>query len=168
MTIALLYCVDRLLMVKEDLVKCMPRVLVVCTGNIIRSACAQAFLQQMYATLCPNWTVESAGTHAQNGQSIHPHAAKVLQAKGLNPDEHQAQILTPKLIQSSDIILIMEQVHRQIIENFYPTSCGKLFLFDDQGDVLDPLGGPIEQYQGVIDQIQQRTQQWAGKLSYLG
>lgn len=145
----------------------MPQALFICTGNIIRSACAQAYLQQVYNSLCPGWHVESAGTHAEDGHAMHPQLATLLEQESLDTTQHQSQAINPELVKTSQIIIVMEQAHQAIMKEMFPMSCGKLFLFDSQGDVPDPLGESVDTYQQITRTIRQGTQQWAQKLNCL-
>lgn len=145
----------------------MPQALFICTGNIIRSACAQAYLQQLYYTLCPDWQIESAGTHAEDGHAMHPQLASLLEQEALDTTQHQSQAIHQKLVQTSHIIIVMEQAHQAIMKDMFPMSCGKLFLFDSKGDIPDPLGESVDTYQQIIRTIRQGTQQWANKLNCL-
>ena len=145
----------------------MSRVLLVCTGNIIRSACAKAYLQKHYHDQCPDWEIDSAGTHALDKQSIDPNVGAILKEQGIDASDHQSKPVSTELIQASNIIIVMEAIHYQLIKQNYPISCGKLFMFDESKEILDPIGQPQANYRDVVYQIQQGTRQWAGKLNYL-
>ena len=145
----------------------MNKLLLVCTGNIIRSACAQILLNKMYACQSDSWQIVSAGTHAQVGAPMHPNMAQLLLAMGITGLAHKAQLIDADLVAQSDMVVTMERSHKEFLRSNYPTSKGKIFMFAGTEDVPDPLGQPKREYEQVVEQILQGAKQWAAKLDYL-
>lgn len=74
------------------------RVLLVCTGNINRSAAAHVIL----ATQHPDWRVTSAATNGKAGRPMARRMRLSVAAAGYDPSTHQSTALTPDLIADAD------------------------------------------------------------------
>ncbi len=92
-------------------------ILVVCTGNICRSAYAHWRL----ADLLPDgYSVSSAGVRAVVGGPIHPFAADVLARAGGSADDHSGRQLTKDIARQADLVLAMTREHRTAIVQLAP------------------------------------------------
>ncbi|HEX3727105.1 MAG TPA: L-threonylcarbamoyladenylate synthase [Pirellulales bacterium] len=138
-------------------------VLLVCTGNTCRSPMAEVICRQMIADRlsCPpselgehGVMVMSAGISAMMGARPTPEAVSVLAKMGLQLADHESQPLTTQLVRHADIIWTMTRSHHHAIVSQWPEAAGRTCLLaDDQADVADPIGGPIEYYQHCAVQI---------------
>lgn len=108
----------------------MKNILFVCTGNTCRSPMAEALLRKMAEEKELDLQIRSAGVFAENGAAASVGAQKVLQQRGIKM-EHQAQLVTPKLINWSDIILTMTLGHKQQLLAQYPVSMNKTFTLKE-------------------------------------
>src|SRR5436309_218043 len=87
----------------------MRSVLFVCYGNIMRSPMAEAMLKRVLAEQGVNGvSVQSAGLHALAGREAHPLALIVSREIGIPLDNHRAQLLTPEMVASSDVIFALD------------------------------------------------------------
>lgn len=127
-------------------------ILVVCHGNIIRSAMAAALLRTRVAELAPSpLEVSSAGTHASAGAPADPRAIVAAQELGIDLSSHQAQRLTPALVERADLIIAMDFVNEATIIALAPAAANKTVLlgaFRDAGEIPsleidDPYAGEI-------------------------
>ncbi|UQX89364.1 hypothetical protein M6D93_05005 [Jatrophihabitans telluris] len=105
-------------------------ILFVCTGNIHRSAAAEAiFRARMEAASgsarAPR--VSSAGTRAMVGYPIAPETASVLAELHVSATGHVARQLTPAIAQSADLILTAETQHRDQIIAEHPRLLRRAF-----------------------------------------
>jgi len=143
----------------------MKSILTVCTGNICRSPMAQALL----AHALPGMRVLSAGTHAVIGAEADPLAQAVLAPKGIRLDSHRAQQITAPLCQQADLILVMEDVHRQWVQHTFPFTRGRTFRVGEHGgwDVPDPYRKPLSEFEQALGHIEHGLQAWVGKLQKL-
>ncbi len=139
-------------------------ILLICTGNTCRSPMAEVLCRKMIADrlgCAPEElgdrgvVVMSAGLSAMMGARPSPEAVSVMAAKGLQLADHESQPLTSQLVRHADIIWTMTRSHRQAIVSQWSDAASRTFvLSDDQNDIADPIGGPIEFYERCSEQIE--------------
>lgn len=120
-------------------------VLVVCHGNICRSPFAAAVLRRMLAA--EGVRIESAGFI---GAGRLTPAEGVIAAAGLGVDlsTHQSQLVTPWLVQSAGLIVVMEPSQRWLIcERFgrYPEDVVVLGDLDPEPIGTRAIPDPVDQ-----------------------
>lgn len=100
--------------------------LVVCTGNICRSALAEYYLKHSLDTA--HFAVASAGTQAvKNGRAPEPQVAIARRLGLSNITEHVAQQLSPKHVSWADLILTATLDHRRSVVQMAPPAIKKTF-----------------------------------------
>jgi protein-tyrosine phosphatase len=134
-------------------------------GNICRSPVAQFQLQQYL----PGKVVKSAGLAAVVGHDVDAHARAIALASGLDIPTHQAQQVTPELCRWADLILVMEQGHRERLCAISPALRGKIFLLGDCAgrdgfEIRDPYGKSMQTFEHVQGLITKAVQGWAKRL----
>src|SRR3954468_9407595 len=86
-------------------------VLLVCTGNICRSALTErlrrAYFDEALGERAANIRLASAGTRAVVGSAMHPDSALVLAGYGAEPGDFRAQQLNDGMPADADLILAM-------------------------------------------------------------
>jgi len=95
------------------------RVMFVCTANVCRSPLAEGLLRHRLRALGLADRVHacSAGTHAaQKNRRPDPRVEELAAEAGVSLAGIRAQMLTPKLIERSDYVLVMERRHMEGIE----------------------------------------------------
>lgn len=107
--------------------KSAARILFVCTGNICRSPLGEKLLAQQLKGMAHSVTISSAGTRAMlDGKA--PAEILALGVENDAPvDDHVPQQLTDELIESSDLILTAERVHRSDVVSRVPRASAKTF-----------------------------------------
>lgn len=138
-------------------------ILVVCVGNICRSPVAEAMLQQKL----PHKNISSAGLAAVVGADIDPTAREVAGAYGLDCPHHAARQLTLEMCVRADLILVMENAHREAITRMLPTARGKVFLLGGiQGgrEIPDPYRCSRELFVFVHELLESCVADWVSKL----
>jgi protein-tyrosine phosphatase len=94
------------------------RIVVVCTANICRSPMAEAMIRHALRAGGPDAAgvvVESAGVYGHEGSPIAPGSASALRALGIEDDGHRGRRLTTAIVGAADLVLTMEEGHRDAI-----------------------------------------------------
>jgi protein-tyrosine-phosphatase len=137
----------------------MKKLIFVCTGNTCRSPMAEGLLRDLLPDDC-SWEVSSAGVCAATGWPVSDHSVEVLREKGIDISGLTSKTLTPQLIEDADLLVTMTEGHRQAVLAVAPESKGKVFLLKSFGvakcaaDIDDPVGGTLEVYRRVRDEIE--------------
>ncbi|MCI9871138.1 arsenate reductase/protein-tyrosine-phosphatase family protein [Arthrobacter humicola] len=97
----------------------MASILVVCTANVCRSPYAEALLTDYAARAGRSGVkIQSAGTHAANGQSLCRGASALLRKGGVESGaskEHRSRKLELGLVRRAELILVASLEHRSEI-----------------------------------------------------
>ena len=125
----------------------MYSVLFVCTGNQYRSPIAAEVFRMQLAQdgLSTQFKVNSAGTWAFSGQHASLDAAELARSFGVDISGHLTQLLDAKMLKDSDVVLVMEEGHKEAIQVEFPFARNKVHLLSNviEGvayDVPDPAG----------------------------
>jgi protein-tyrosine phosphatase len=118
------------------------RILVVCTGNICRSAAAEQALRAEFATRgdragAPRIDVSSAGTGAVVGHDVHPLTAAAMREHALAPAIHVARQLTAEQVEEADLVLAATRYHRQAVRDLVPETSSRVFTLREFARVAD-------------------------------
>lgn len=137
-------------------------VLMVCEGNICRSPLAAALL----AREMPELEVTSAGTHALVGWPADPHAVELMRERDIDLSDHSARTLSPHLMRSHDLVLVMTLAQRKELLARHPFSRGRVYrlLHDEQGDVVDPYRQDLTAFRSSLVQIERGVFSWLHRL----
>lgn len=111
------------------------RLLFVCTGNICRSAYAEARMHQL-AT--PGLDVASAGTQALVGEPVDACMAQYLSDPAAAA-RHQARQISLEMVRDADLILAMSERHLDFIIDEWPHAASKTFLLKHVANTLPLL-----------------------------
>ena len=105
------------------------KILFVCTANIVRSFMAERILmERLKKENKTDIEVSSGAIIDMDGAPPDPKAVKILLEHGLNGAGHISSLVTEDMITDADMILVMENIHREIICNQYPVSREKTYL----------------------------------------
>ena len=98
----------------------MPKILFVCTGNLYRSPLAAAFFVRKLQenNNQKGWEVGSAGTWTVTGKSVPQEVLLASEKFGLDLKDHATSMLDSSLLAAQDLILVMEQGHKEDIPVF--------------------------------------------------
>lgn len=138
----------------------MKRILFICTGNVCRSPMAEGLMR---ARVPGAWKTEldisSAGTFGWDGQPASSLGVSVMKDLDIDTTNHRARVLTPELVDGADLIVVMEQAHRDEIVRISPGSEEKIVIMGaldpkrGNPDIMDPIGGDRETYARTRDEI---------------
>jgi protein-tyrosine-phosphatase len=112
---------------------------VVCTGNIIRSAMAEAMLRVHLRDRAIDATVRSAGTLAWDG-AAHRDAVEVLRERGVDLRRHVSQPLTAGLVADADLVLAMARTHLWGVLAHDAAATSRTFLLPELVRLGDRVG----------------------------
>ena len=135
------------------------QLLVVCTANVCRSPRVAALIKRRLAELGLDELihVESAGVHARAGAAIDPVVLEILRAMSIQPAEHRATPVVEAALVSADLVLVMEEAHRQALFYRLPAALPKIFMLSEMAgryeDVRDPFGQDMQTYQATLDHV---------------
>jgi protein-tyrosine phosphatase len=130
----------------------MPKILVVCTGNLCRSPMTAALLADRLAhdPLRQGWLVKSAGVWAYEGQPASQNAVLEMRERGIRLEDHRSQPVAPDLVEEADLVLAMTRNHVESIRLAFPDQAHKVRLLSEmiggRHDIADPYGGSRRSY----------------------
>jgi protein-tyrosine-phosphatase len=135
--------------------------LIVCHGNIIRSAYAAHLLRQkLGATRC--LSVSSAGLEAVPGRPAHETALRVANTRGIDLTGHRARRLVSEVVAESDVILVMDVPQLVVLRKRFPEASARTFLLtclapETPLEVGDPVQGDEEVFELCFNHISTAT-----------
>jgi len=139
----------------------MRALLFVCTANQFRSPIAAACFSKKLASVKwgKGWIVQSAGTRASQGASALPVAIAAARKIGVSLEGHEARLITPELISTQDLILVMESEHKEALQNEFSIFSKYIFLLSEVvqnkvENVLDPVLSKSDSYIESASEIQ--------------
>ncbi len=122
-------------------------VLLVCTGNICRSALAErlgrAYLQEALGETAGEVRLTSAGTQAVVGSAMHPDSALVLEGLGGDPAGFRARQLVDAMAIDADLALTMTRAHRREVLRLAPRALSRMFTLREAADLVRLIGDDV-------------------------
>jgi protein-tyrosine-phosphatase len=119
-------------------------VLLVCTGNIWRSALAErlgrAYLDQVPGGDAGAVRLVSAGVQAVVDSAMHPDSALVLRGLGGDPEGFRAQQLVEDIASDADLTLTMTRAHRRDVLRVAPRALSRTFTLREAADLVTLVG----------------------------
>jgi glycosyltransferase involved in cell wall biosynthesis/protein-tyrosine-phosphatase len=144
-------------------------ILIVCYGNIIRSAFAARLVGDA-AGPRRLVSISSAGLGAIPGQRPHPTAVLTATRMGVDLGHHTAALLTPEDVANADVIFVMEIAQLVALRQRFPEARAKTFLLTCLApevplEVRDPVDGDDAEFQACFDHISRAVRPMARLLS---
>ena len=150
------------------------RILVVCTGNVHRSAFAAALLRQWSDWYLPEDVVShvfvsSAGTHAATRAPMDPTVLGMVSALGGDGRDHRAAQLTDEDIVSADLVLVATRRHRDAVLSRAPSALRRTFTIREAGriaELLEPVRRPrLDELRSIVAALADRRVEVGGSSS---
>ena len=139
------------------------KVLIVCTGNTCRSPMATVILERLLKQnkLKKKVLVKSAGIVSLGGFPASRLAVEVCRENDLDLSAHQSSRLTDRLIRDADLILVMEEMHKEVIGKSNLAARKKTKLLSEfapekslGSDIIDPYGENKHLYEQAFKDIE--------------
>jgi len=138
---------------------------IVCTANRTRSAYFAGYLKhylaQYRSSALKRIQITSAGTKASGGGRVNDVVALIARNHGFSLRQHTSEPLSDRLVKCADLILVMEQEHKDFILEKYPAAKEKVFRLMEYGwqgeedvetlDVPDPTGKNVDDFKAFIE-----------------
>jgi protein-tyrosine-phosphatase len=142
-------------------------ILVVCHGNIIRSAFAGELLKQR--AVGRGVRIRSAGLAAVAGNPSHPVAVRVAASRGVDLERHAASPVDAESVAASNVVLVMDISLLVTMRQRFPEARPKTFLFacaagDTPLEIQDPVDGDAPRFEACFDHISEAVRGLAGAL----
>jgi L-threonylcarbamoyladenylate synthase len=135
-------------------------ILFVCTANLCRSIMAELLFSQLVETHGKECRIRSAGICVFHSAGPPQAVRQTLRQRGVTRIPAGATPLTPPLIDSSDLILVMEERHKKHVVEHFPQAEHKTWLLREftQGareDVVDPISFAHNSYEQVVLELEE-------------
>jgi protein-tyrosine-phosphatase len=138
----------------------MTEILFICTANQFRSPLAAAYFTRRLQQDVPssNWIVFSAGTWTEPGLPAHPAALAEAEKLGLDLTSHRTREVNSQLLNLADLIVVMEQGHKEALECEFPDCKGRIVLLAETdggipSEIPDPALEGFENEEAVASSI---------------
>ena len=150
----------------------MPSILFVCTANQVRSPMAAAlFVALLSPDQAANWRVESAGTWTEEGLPASKDAQRLMRERGLDISRHRTRCVNGEMLRGFDLILVMEQNHKEALLVEFPTLAARMHLVSEMAggawDIRDPVyesANDMEETAGLLHALLVRGREWIAQL----
>lgn len=147
----------------------MKKILFVCSGNTCRSPLAEGIARKIFLDRSRTPVeVSSAGSSAVEGMSASEHAVEVAARHEVDISAHRSRLLNRTLVREADLIVTMGVKHRETVGVIEPDALAYTVLLTEfcgnGGDIPDPIGGGIHEYESVFELIRRCLELMAAGL----
>lgn len=120
-----------------------------------------------------NIEVVSAGVGAVGGFPPTEETVETMRKEGVDVSGYRSKKITPEMIKESDLILVMEASHKDIVARLVPEAASKTYLlkeflvggsvenYPDNRNIPDPIGRPMEYYKLSFEVIKNQIERIA-------
>jgi protein-tyrosine-phosphatase len=125
-----------------------------CNANMCRSPMAEGIMKKrLLAAGAATFTVASMGIRAREGNSPTDNAVAVCAEHGIDITHHRSRPLIPDELRKALLILVMEPVHVDFLDIFFPQVADRLFMLaawperkSRKATINDPVGKSLKTY----------------------
>jgi protein-tyrosine-phosphatase len=105
------------------------------------------------------WHIESAGTWADHGCPPATLSQLVMKMRGINISSHLSQPVDEELIRQFDLILTMENHHKEGLRYAFKEHSDRIFMISEmvglEENISDPIGGDVDDYEETAIKLEQ-------------
>jgi protein-tyrosine-phosphatase len=135
------------------------QVLIVCHGNIIRSAFAARLMQQMFGPI-GRVRFASAGVEATPGRPPHPIALRIAARHRVDLSRHAASRVSAENVRASDVVFAVDVPQFVALRRRFPEAKDKIFLLTSLAprtplEIADPIFGDDHAFEACFAHITQ-------------
>ena len=120
----------------------------VCTGDTCRSFMAEAiarhFMNEKYPAYRDYVRISSAGTLVEEKSEVSEMASQALKESDILIPDTQPSLINQKIIDESDILLVMSMKHKQHVCKRYRDACDKSFLIKAFAAMVDDFANSLK------------------------
>jgi L-threonylcarbamoyladenylate synthase len=147
--------------------------LFVCTGNTCRSPMAAGIFRKNLSEKlgCKvdqldkiGYKVSSAGVMNMAGSPASAEAIEACADRGINIKNHKSRTLTQQLVEESDFIFAMTQMHRQQVIDIEPEAADRCILLGKDKEIPDPIGQAQEVFNSCATAIEKAVKERIGEI----
>lgn len=138
------------------------KVMFICTGNICRSAMADAYAKKIVQEQHLDIQIFSAGTYASTGEHASYNSIEVMKDYDVDLSNHTATNISDSNINEMDLILCATNSHKIFLTHYYPDLAKKIYTMKEYADecsspsdidISDPWGYDINVYRMCAAEI---------------
>lgn len=141
----------------------MKKIMFICTGNICRSAMAEAYMKKRVAQEKLEIDVNSSGLYAEDGEAATYLAKEAMQEYDVEIESHRATNTRKSDAANRDILLCATNGHKQLLTQMMPNVKEKIYTIKEYAygkdcsnpDISDPWGYDITVYRNCAKEIVQ-------------
>ncbi len=153
------------------------KILILCKGNICRSAYACERLREQLVRFGPAVEICSAGLWTKTGKPADPDAVRNAASRGVDLSTHVTTAVTEQHIQTAGLILLMDGSNYSMIRKLFPAALTKsmyLGALDPKQSVFsalevpDPYGKSDKAFASCFDKIDRSLDELVLAISEVG
>jgi protein-tyrosine phosphatase len=110
------------------------------------------------------YKIGSAGIIGSSGFPASAEAVIACAAMGVDIKAHRNKALSKELIEESDVVFAMEQIHRDRVIALEPKAASKCLLLAGNAGIPDPIGQPQQFYNNCAELIERAVRKRISEL----
>lgn len=113
------------------------KIMFICTGNICRSAMAEAMMKEVVKEKGLNIQVCSSGTFAENGDFASYNAIEAMKIYNIDLRSHRSTNIADSDILNMDLVLCATISHKASVIHQYPEMKDKVYTMKEYSGILE-------------------------------